>query len=128
MNQAGSQLVKRRPWQDLYKIESYYRKGAGQVVIRERKRKIIEAGHFPLGDRPWGFIMQIISPGITGIFQTDWFRIPLQGMEETAVKLDIKSWWYFVQVAPFWAAYFIFNISDWKTNKVIEQFTRINVF
>ena len=30
MNQAGSQLVKRRPWQELYKIEGYYRKGAGQ--------------------------------------------------------------------------------------------------
>ena len=30
MNQTGSQQVKRRLWQELYKIEGYYRKGAEQ--------------------------------------------------------------------------------------------------
>ena len=44
MNQTGSQQVKRRLRQEL-------ERGLSKKVIRERKGKIVEAGHFSLGDR-----------------------------------------------------------------------------
>ena len=41
-------------------------------------------------------------------FQTDWFKIPLQGAAETVVRLGVKSLEGLAYVALFWASFFFF--------------------
>lgn len=83
-------------------MQSFYRqiwKGQGSYSKRKKKKQ----GHLPLGVRAGGLILQIASLLLMGRFQTDWFRIPLQGEAGTAVRLDIKSSWGLTEVTPFWA-------------------------
>ena len=44
-------------------------------------------------------------------FQTDWFKIPLQGAAETVVRLGVKSLEGLAYVALFWASFFFFFYS-----------------
>lgn len=55
--------------------------------------------------------MQITSLMLTGKFHTDWFKIPLLGEAETAIRFCGNSWLCLPQIIPFWACCFFLTSS-----------------
>lgn len=62
-------------------------------VISKRKERIVS-----------GKITSLVQ---TKKFQTDWYKIPLLGEAEIAIRWGIMFWWGFVEVTPFGACFFL---------------------
>ena len=74
-------------------MECFYRQKGRNEEGKKQRADHFRQGHLSLKARySRGLIGQIISLVLIGKFQTDWFKIPLLGKAETAVRLGTKFW------------------------------------
>lgn len=77
MNLAASHLASKKEFEELYKMEGFYRQKQGRKLLGKEKKSLLQAVIFYSGERHSLLLIRK--------FQTDWF-IPLLGEAEAAVS------------------------------------------